>query len=198
MPIIAPGMRIGLLGGTFNPPHEAHRLVSLFAWKRLALDRIWWLVSPGNPLKDTTRLPPLAGRLARAQSAAASPLIDVTAIEAGFGTRFTHDTLARLTDHFSAVRFVWLMGADILAEFHRWRRWRDLARLVPMAVIDRPGWTLPALASPAATALARSRIDEADAPILPGCEPPAWTFLHGIRSPLSSTALRAGRSPNEG
>lgn len=191
MPIAAPGLRIGLLGGSFNPAHAAHRAVSLFAQKRLGLDRVWWLVSPGNPLKDTSRLPPLAERIARARKLATSPSIKVTGIEAALGTRFTYDTVAKLRRRFPGVRFVFLMGADLLAEFHRWRRWRELAGLVPMAAIDRSGASLSALASPAAIALVRARIEESEAASLPLRTPPAWVLLHGLKSPVSSTALRA-------
>lgn len=190
-PLAAPGMRIGLLGGSFNPPHDAHRAVSLLAKKRLGLDRVWWLVSPGNPLKDIRKLPPLNERIACAREVAASPLIDVTGIEAVLGTRFTYDTVTRLAQRFSAVRFVFLMGADNLMEFHRWRRWRELAGLVPMAVIDRPGWSLGALASPAAVALASARIAESAAANLALRAPPVWVFLRGLKSPASSTALRS-------
>jgi nicotinate-nucleotide adenylyltransferase len=191
MPNTAPGLRIGLLGGSFNPPHEAHRAISLFACKRLGLDRVWWLVSPGNPLKDASGLLPLAERIARARKLAANPFIDVTGIEAALGTRFSHDTIAELRRRFPNVRFVFLMGADNLAQFHRWRRWRELAGLVPMAVIDRAGWSFSALASPTAIALVRARIAEGEAASLALRAPPAWVYLHGLKSPLSSTALRA-------
>jgi nicotinate-nucleotide adenylyltransferase len=183
-------MRIGLFGGSFNPAHEAHRAASLLAWKRLALDRIWWLATPGNPLKETSGLPPLAQRVARARLVAANPFIEVTGIEATLATRFTYDTVSRLRHRHPEVRFVLLIGADILAEFHRWRRWRDLASLIPLAVIDRAGWTYRALASPAAAALASERLPEHAAARLASSAPPAWVFLHGLKSPQSSTALR--------
>jgi len=198
MPIVASGLRIGLLGGSFNPPHEAHRAISFLARKRLGLDRVWWLVSPGNPLKDTSSLPPLAERVARARKLAASPFIDVTGIEAALGTRFSHDTVAELRRRFPNVRFVFLMGADNLVQFHRWRRWQELAGRVPMAVIDRAGWNFSALASPAATALARARIAESEAASLALRAPPAWVYLHGLKSPLSSTALRAPHAQPKG
>ena len=184
-------MRIGLLGGSFNPPHAAHRAVSLLALKRLGLDRVWWLVSPGNPLKDNKKLPPLDDRLERARATAADPRIDVTAIEATLGTVFSHDTVARLRARYPNVRFVFLMGADNLAGFHRWKRWRELALMVPIAVMDRAGLSLNALASPAALMLARWRLGEPKAPMLARSKPPAWVFLHGMKSPLSSTAIRA-------
>jgi nicotinate-nucleotide adenylyltransferase len=189
-PLASPGMRIGLLGGSFNPAHEAHRAASLLAWKKLGLDNVWWLVTPGNPLKDTRSLPPLAERIERARRTADSPFIEVTGIERSLGTRFTYDTVSRLRACYPSVRFVFLMGADILAEFHRWKRWRELASLVPFAVIDRAGWTSRALASPAALALSSARVQESDALALASCRPPAWTFLHGLKLAQSSTALR--------
>ena len=184
-------MRIGLLGGSFNPPHAAHRAVSLMALKRLSLDRVWWLVSPGNPLKDNKKLPPLHARLERARMIAADPRIDVTTIEQAFSTVFSHDTVAKLRARYPNVRFVFLMGADNLAGFHRWKRWRELAFMVPIAVMDRAGLSLTALASPAALSLARWRLGEPKASMLARSKPPAWVFLHGMKSPLSSTAIRA-------
>lgn len=190
LPRHAPGLRIGLLGGSFNPAHAGHRLASLVALRRLGLDRVWWLVTPGNPLKDNAALAPLQARLAAARKIAAHPRIDVTGIEAALGTSFTHDTITRLLRRCHGVRFVWLMGADALADFHRWRQWRALADLVPIAVIDRPGTGLAGSRSRAASALSVSRLDEADAALLPWAEPPAWLILHGPRSDLSSTRLR--------
>ena len=189
-PLATPGQRIGLFGGSFNPAHEAHREASLHAWKRLGLDRVWWLVSPGNPLKGNKDLPPLDARMSAARRAAHNPFIEVTDIEAMLGTRFTYDTVSRLKACHPRVRFVFLMGADILGEFHRWKRWRELAEAVPFAVIDRPGWTARALASPAAQALASARILEQDALALASLRPPAWIFLHGLKLEQSSTALR--------
>jgi nicotinate-nucleotide adenylyltransferase len=199
-PIASPGMRIGLFGGSFNPAHPAHRAASLLAWKRLSLDRIWWLVSPGNPLKDTSALPPLDVRIAYARRIAGSPFIDVTGIEAILGTRRTYDTVSQIKACNPSVRFVLVVGADILAEFHRWKRWRELARLVPIAVVDRSGWTQKASASPAALAFARFRLPESEATVLASRRPPAWVFLHGLKSTESSTALRlsAARSLAEG
>jgi nicotinate-nucleotide adenylyltransferase len=191
MPILAPGMRIGLLGGSFNPAHAAHRAASLLALKRLGLDRVWWLVSPGNPLKDNEQLPPLDDRVARARAIAANPRIDVTAIEKTLGTIFSHDTVAKLRARYPNVRFVLLIGADNLAQFHNWKRWLELALMVPIAVVDRAGLSLSALASPAALALMRWRLREPKAPVLARSKPPAWIFLHGMKSPLSSTAIRA-------
>lgn len=190
LPRAAPGMRIGLYGGSFNPAHAGHRHVSLMALKRLRLDRVWWIVTPGNPLKDTGELASTAFRAAEARKVAADPRIDVTVFEEAIGARYTIDTLAYLKRRHPGVRFVWIMGADNLAGFHRWRGWRAIARLMPIAVIDRPGFTLKALRSRAATAFAFARRPEAEAPALSSNPPPAWIFLHGPRSFLSSTALR--------
>jgi nicotinate-nucleotide adenylyltransferase len=198
MPRIAPGMRIGLYGGSFNPPHAGHRHVSLMALKRLGLDRIWWVVTPGNPLKDPGELASTALRVAEARKIASHPRIDVTTFEETIGARYTVDTLAYLKRRHPGVRFVWIMGADNLASFHRWRGWRSIARMMPIAVIDRPGWTLKAARSRTAISLASKRIRESEAPELPRRKPPVWVFLHGPRSHLSSTALRRMRrtSPN--
>jgi len=200
LPPATPGMRIGLYGGSFNPAHAGHRHVSLMALKRLRLDRLWWIVTPGNPLKDTGELASTAMRVARAKEIADDPRIDVTAFEGEIGARYTVDTLAYLKRRFPGVHFVWIMGADNLAGFHRWRGWRRIARMMPIAVIDRPGWTLKAMRSRSATALAGRRIHEDRAPTLAGFSPPAWVFLHGPRSHLSSTVLRQMRrtSPSGG
>jgi nicotinate-nucleotide adenylyltransferase len=193
VPPHAPGMRIGLFGGTFDPPHQAHLAASLLALKRLKLDRVWWLVTPGNPLKNTRGLAPLANRIAAARALTRHPRIDVTGLEAVINTRYTYDTILWLLARCPRVRFVWIMGADNLRSFHRWQRWRGISKLVPFVVIDRLGPSLYAAASPAGQALGRARIKEEDAATLPGRRAPAWTFLHGLKSALSSTALRALR-----
>lgn len=190
LPPHAPGMRIGLLGGSFNPPHEAHRLVALTALRRLGLDAVWWLVTPGNPLKTGRGLAPLAERIEAARLLARHPAIHVTGIEAALGTRFTFDTIAALKQRCSGVRFVWIMGADNLAQFHLWQNWRGIASMLPIAVVDRPGASLRACSGVAAQALARYRLNESDGRLLASARPPAWIFLHGLKSPLSSTALR--------
>ncbi|MCB5177669.1 MULTISPECIES: nicotinate-nucleotide adenylyltransferase [Microvirga] len=193
LPRIAPGMRIGLYGGSFNPAHAGHRHVSLLALRRLRLDRIWWIVTPGNPLKDLSELVPLPLRVEGARETADHPRIDVTTFEEEIGASYTVETLAYLRRRYPGVRFVWIMGADSLASFHRWRGWRRIARTMPFAVVDRPGWTLKAVRSRGAQALSAWRIAEARAPALADMAAPAWVFLHGPRSPLSSTAIRRMR-----
>ena len=189
-PPAADGMRIGLFGGSFNPPHQGHLLVSETVLNRCRLDFVWWIVTPGNPLKDHGELTPLGERIARCRALARHPRIAVTAFEARWQMRYTADTLALLRRRFPKVRFVWIMGADNLANFHRWQNWRKIAAMMPMVVVDRPGSTLAYHSARAAVALQRWRIDETDAELLADLQPPAWTFLHGPRSSLSSTALR--------
>ena len=186
-------MRIGLFGGTFDPPHAAHLGASLLAMKRLRLDRMWWLVTPGNPLKDTRGLTPIGDRIKAAEVLANHPRIVVTGLEAAIGSRYTFDTLAYLKAHCPGVDFVWIMGADNLRSFHRWENWRGIASMLPIAVVDRLGPSLYAAGGTAGQALARFRIPETAARSLPGRAPPAWVYLHGLKSPLSSTALRAQR-----
>ncbi|MEL6060146.1 MULTISPECIES: nicotinate-nucleotide adenylyltransferase [unclassified Methylobacterium] len=192
LPPSAPGMRIGLYGGSFNPAHLGHRHVTLMAMRRLGLDRIWWLVSPGNPLKSRTALPTVAERCAQAQRIARHPRIAVTGVEAALGVRFTVQTLRFLRRRCPGIHFVWIMGADSLGTFHRWKGFSEIARLVPIAVIDRPGWTMTPLSARAARRLAQARVPEAAAATLALRRPPAWTFLHGPRSSLSSTEIRNG------
>jgi nicotinate-nucleotide adenylyltransferase len=192
LPPTSPNLRVGLFGGSFNPPHEGHCLVAETALRRLGLDRVWWLVTPGNPLKENAGLPTQAERMAAVQRLVGrDPRMVVTGIEAAIGTRYSEETIRFLKHRCPGVNFVWLMGADNLAMFHRWKNWRDIALNVPIAVIDRPGATLKAASSPAARAFAASRLEESDARLLARAHPPRWLFLHGKRSPQSSTALRA-------
>jgi len=190
IPLHTNGMRIGLLGGSFNPPHLAHRAISQFAIKRLKLDRVWWLVTPGNPLKNNGALHELHERVDAAWQMANDPRIDVSCLESVIGTRYTVDTVNYLRRRVSGLRFVWIMGADNLAQFHRWQNWQRIASQMPIAVIDRPPQSFRALAAPAARALARYRVPENEAGRLADFRPPAWVFLTGKKMNLSSTKLR--------
>lgn len=195
LPPARPGERIALFGGTFDPPHEGHLLVARTVLTRLELDRLWWMVTPGNPLKNRGDQRSLPERVRLSHEAVRrDPRIRVTAFEAGFGVRYTANTVALLRRRRPSAHFVWIMGADGLAAFHRWQDWRRIAAALPICVVDRPGSTLSLLSSPAAHALARHRLRERDAAALPGRPPPAWVFLHGPRSVASSTALRAAAS----
>ena len=184
------GMRIGLLGGSFNPPHQAHRAISRFALARLQLDRVWWLVTPGNPLKENGNLHQLGERMQAARDVADDPRIEVSCLESVIRTRYTIDTINTLRRRFPGLRFVWIMGADNLAQFHRWQDWRRIAAQVPIAVIDRPPQSFRALASPAAQALARYRVPEDEAALLADRPAPTWVFLTGLKLNVSSTGLR--------
>ncbi len=190
IPRYADGMRIGLLGGSFNPPHEAHRAISLFAMKRLQLSGIWWLVSPGNPLKDNGSLHALRERMDAAEKVAHHPRIAVSCLETVIGTRYTADTISYLRRRCAGVRFVWIMGADNLTQFNRWENWQRIASMIPIAVVDRPPDSFRALSSIAAQTLMPYRVDERDAGMLASRRAPAWTFLTGLKSSLSSTRLR--------
>ncbi|MGH6793719.1 MAG: nicotinate-nucleotide adenylyltransferase [Methylocella sp.] len=194
-PPFVPGLRVGLFGGSFNPPHAGHREASLLALRRLQLHRVWWLVSPGSPLKDRRELAPLAERVEAARKISQHPRIKITALEAAIGSTYTFDTISYLKQRCPGVHFVWLMGADNFGLFDRWQRWRDIARLVPIAIIDRPGSTLSAPHGRAAKALAPYRGDETDGGLLAMAAPPAFMFMHGPRSPLSSTTLREKPRP---
>jgi len=194
IPYAEDGMRIGLFGGSFNPPHEGHVDVSRLVLKRAELDQVWWLVSPGNPLKDHGVLAPLAERIMLCRALVKHPRIKVTAFEASYKVRYTVDSLRLVKRLRPRLEFLWIMGADNLAGFHRWQDWREIAAMMPIIVVDRPGSTLSYLSAPAAIALSRYRVDEDDAPLLAGLKPPAWTFIHGPRNPLSSTGLRTDRA----
>lgn len=193
VPAAGPGMRIGLFGGSFNPPHEGHRLVALQCLRRLQLDRLWVLVSPGNPLKDHDELRPLEERLAETVKLMDDPRLVVTGFEAAKGFAYTYQTIRFLTDTHPGTKFVWIMGADSLATFDRWEHWDEIAQRVPIAVYARPGASLRATRSPAATALDHARLPESKAALLADAEPPAWTYLRGLTSGASSSAIRAAR-----
>lgn len=190
-PVAHSGQRIGLMGGTFNPPHSAHLANSQLALRRLGLDRLWWLVTPGNPLKSHSTLAPLNQRLEASRRLARHPAIRVTAFEESLGTAYTAEALMFLKTRFPGVHFVWIMGGDNLAGFHRWRHWRRIAEAFPIAVIDRPAWRLKALASPAARALARYRLPDERAALLANRKAPAWVYLSNKLLPHSSTAIRS-------
>ena len=183
--------RIGLLGGSFNPAHSGHRAISLHAIRALGLDEVWWLVSPGNPLKPAKGMAPFEARLASARAMARHAPIRATGIERRFKTRYTVDTLATLTRTYPRHRFVWLMGADNLAQFHVWRSWRQIAREVPIAVIARPGYERGARASPAMSWLRRFVRPAGQAKNWTRWRLPALVLLRFRPDPTSATSLRA-------
>ncbi len=190
LPYARPGQVVGLLGGSFDPAHGGHVHVSREALKRFGLDRVWWLVSPGNPLKE--RAPaPLAERLARARAVMRHPRILVTNVEARLGTRYTADTIARLQALYPGVRFVWLMGADNLVQFHRWEDWRGIMARVPVGVLARPGARGAARDSKAARVMRRARLRGREARLLAGAAPPAWCLINLPMRAHSSSAIRA-------
>ncbi len=182
--------RIGLLGGSFNPAHGGHRAVSLFARRALALDELWWLVSPGNPLKPDAGMAPLHARMASAIEQARRAPIKPTAIERELGTRYTVDTLREIVARYRDDDFVWLMGADNLAQFDQWKDWRDMAQIMPIAVIARPGYDDDAMASPAMTWLRRFVHDATHAKDWTNWRPPALVLLRFRPDPRSATLLR--------
>lgn len=183
--------RIGILGGSFNPAHEGHLHIARQLRRRLRLDQIWLMVSPGNPLKPANGMAPLADRLASAHHLADGRRIVATDIEARLGTRYTMDTLRRLRRIFPCAHFVWLMGADNLAGFPLWRGWREIARMMPFAVHPRPTYNLRALAGQAARHLHAARRGVSEAPVLADCRHAAWMFLPAAQHTASATALRA-------
>lgn len=191
-PLARPGQRIGILGGSFDPPHKGHLVISKVALRKLGLDRVWWLVSPGNPLKSHGPAP-LEDRLSAARRLVCDPRIVVTDIEALLGLRKTADTIEALDRLYPEVRFVWLMGSDNLVQFHHWDRWRQIAASVSIAVMARPGSRMAARHSVAANVLRPFRIPEWKASTLASRAPPAWVLLNLPMSSLSSTALRKGR-----
>ncbi len=190
LPPAGRGQRIGLFGGSFNPPHSGHAHVSRTAMRRLRLDAVWWLVTPGNPLKKHDELAPLQARVQACEDIAGDPRVHVTAWEALLGTAYTAQTIAALKNRRPDLSLVWIMGADNLAAFHRWQNWRDIVERLPVAIVDRPGSTLSVLGSRLAHAYAGRRVNERDAAAFADLAAPAWTFLHGPRDPISSTELR--------
>ena len=189
-PYARPGQVIGLLGGSFDPAHEGHVHITREAMKRFGLTRVWWLVSPGNPLKSRGPAP-LAQRMTRAQAIMRDPRVTVTDIEARLGTRYTAQTLAQLKARYPGVRFVWLMGADNLAQFHRWQDWTWIMENVPVGVLARPLDRISARMSPAARVYRRDRISGRASQLLGRSDAPAWCFVNVAMSRQSSTAIRA-------
>ncbi|WP_298437029.1 nicotinate-nucleotide adenylyltransferase [uncultured Jannaschia sp.] len=190
-PPAVPGQAVGLLGGSFDPAHAGHVHITREALRRFGLDRVWWLVSPGNPLK--TRGPaPLAKRMERARALMRHPRVVITDIERHIGTRHTAATIARLQARYPGVRFVWLMGADNLAQFHLWEDWRGILGRVPVGVLARPGERISARTSPAAQIFRRFKVPPASAYGLAYRDPPAWAFVNMPMHAASSTAIRAG------
>jgi len=190
LPPSAPGMRIGLFGGSFNPPHDGHRLVAETALRRLHLHQIWWMISPGNPLKRQGDLKSLEQRVAMSRMLVRDPRIRVTTFEAEYNLRYTAETIAFVRRRRPGVHFVWIIGADNLAGFHKWQNWQTIVETIPIAVIDRPGATLAFLSAKMAKRFDLARVDEAHAADLALRKAPAWTFIHGPRSFHSSTQLR--------
>ncbi|WP_050929585.1 nicotinate-nucleotide adenylyltransferase [Aestuariivita boseongensis] len=189
-PTARPGQVIGLLGGSFDPAHDGHAHITREALKRFGLDRVWWLVSPGNPLK--TRGPaPLDDRLTRARQVMDHPRVKVTDIESRLGTRYTAETLQALAKRYPGVRFVWLMGADNLAQLHLWQDWRSIVEQVPMGVIARPGDRISARMSRAARIYRFARLSGRAARLLGRAQAPVWSFVNVPMVPHSSTAIRA-------
>ena len=185
-----PSRRVGLLGGSFNPAHGGHRRISLFAKQALGLSEVWWLVSPGNPLKSSSGMAPLKARVLSATEQAKRAPIRVTAIERELGTRYTVDTLGALARRFPKIEFVWLMGSDNLAQFHRWKRWRTIAQQMPIAVIARPGHDRAARISPAMTLLRRHTVSAAAYRASQQIDAPAVIMLRFDPDPRSATAIR--------
>jgi len=190
LPVARAGMTIGLLGGSFDPPHRGHVHVTREALRRFGLDRVWWLVSPGNPLKSKGPAP-LERRLAASRDLMRHPRVTVTDIEARMGTRYTAATLGQLVRRYPGVRFVWLMGADNLAGFHRWDRWQWILETVPIGVIARPGQGIAARLSPAAAKYERYRLRGREAARLSRTEAPVWCMVNVPLDDTSSTQIRA-------
>ncbi|MCA0908556.1 nicotinate-nucleotide adenylyltransferase [Ruegeria marisrubri] len=189
IPYARPGQVVGLFGGSFDPPHQGHVHVTLEAMKAFGLDRVWWLVSPGNPLKERGPAP-MDKRMAAARNVMQHPRVEVTDIEALTGTRATADTLTALQRLYPQVRFVWLMGADNLAQFHRWKDWRGIMDSVPVGVVARPGDRISARMSRAARVYAKYRIDGQARHLLGRAQAPAWCFVNVPMVDVSSTEIR--------
>ena len=185
--------RVGVLGGSFNPAHEGHLYISRLALKNLGLDEIWWMVSPQNPLKSPRGMAPFAQRMKSAKAMAQDPRVKVTGIEQRLGTRYTADSLRALKSRFPRLKFVWLMGADNLSEIPRWEEWTTIFEAVPIAVFNRPTYSLRALSGKAAQRFARYRLRLRQAKSLAGSKPPAWIFFDTRPHPASATSIRKAR-----
>ncbi len=190
MPLVRKGQKIGLFGGSFNPPHAGHVLVAELALERLGLDQVWWMVTPGNPLKDVSELAPLRERIALSEALITDKRIHVTAFEVSYQLRYTADTLALVRSHYPDIHPVWIMGADNLMGFHHWQEWEAIARSYPIAVINRPGSNMAAEDSVMAQQFSAARLPETQAAQLATMRAPAWVFIRGPQSDLSSTQLR--------
>ncbi len=190
IPWARPGLTVGLLGGSFDPPHAGHVHITRQALRQFGLDRVWWLVSPGNPLKAEGPAP-LARRMERAKTLMRHPRVEITDLEAQIGTRFTAQTLAALLRLYPGVRFVWLMGADNLASFHKWEQWQEIFETVPIGVLARPGDRTAARCSVAAARYVNRRLRASQSRLLPWVSPPAWCFVNVPMVNFSSTEIRA-------
>ncbi|WP_375641665.1 MULTISPECIES: nicotinate-nucleotide adenylyltransferase [unclassified Bartonella] len=190
MPHVERSNVVGLFGGSFNPPHAGHLLVAKIAIRRLHLDQLWWMITPGNPLKDCTQLLSLEERMQLSFKLIDHPKIRLTGFEQAIGSKVSVDTIFHILTHYSGVNFVWIMGADSFTTIHHWYRWHDIVSMLPIAIIDRPLGNRSALSSPMAHTYRRFRLDERESKRLPFIKPPVWTYLHGPLSFQSSTNLR--------
>ncbi|MBX4335413.1 nicotinate-nucleotide adenylyltransferase [Bartonella raoultii] len=190
MPHVEKSNIVGLFGGSFNPPHAGHLLVAKTAIRRLHLDQLWWMVTPGNPLKDCSQLRSLEKRMRLSFELIDHPKIRITGFEQVIGSKISVNTISHILTHYRGVHFVWIMGADSFATMHYWYRWHDIVSMIPIAIIDRPLAHMSAFSSPMAHIYRRFRVDERDSIRLPFMKPPAWIYLHGPLSFQSSTNLR--------
>lgn len=197
IPHATPGQIIGLLGGSFDPPHGGHVHITHEALKRFGLDRVWWLVSPGNPLKKNGPAK-LARRMAAARRLMDHPRVEISDFEARAGTKYTAETIAALQVAYPGVRFVWLMGADNLAQLHRWKDWQEIALRVPIGVLARPGERVEGRTAKAARVFRQSRLHPRASHLLGQCEAPAWCFVNMPMQDVSSTRIRASGGWGEG
>ena len=192
----APGRRVGLLGGSFNPAHDGHLHISILALRALGLDEVWWLVSPQNPLKPDRGMASFAARVGAARALARHPRIVVSDLERRLGTRYTADTLDAVKRRFPRTAFVWLMGADNLVQIPRWKDWTAIFARAPIAVFDRPSYCYKALAGRAARRYARERVDARRARKLAVSPPPAWVFVRGRLNAACATEIRGAAKPS--